>query len=474
MAERYTVGDHGRPETTPGERISYIAGKSTVYDPSDPRYWDESLLKDEVDRAFEICHGCRMCFKYCDSFPNLFSLIDDKHQGDVRALVEPERDAVMDDCFQCKLCEVQCPYTPREGHEFALDFPKLVHRYQAIRAKKKGKKKRSSIRDKVLGNPDLAAQMARASFGMANTMNRVSLHRWFMSKALGIHPKAHLPDFASTTFEAWALKSGKIAEKTDREVVLFQTCYIQNNEPQIGKDTLEVLEKNGCNVGCVRGLQCCGMPAWEHGDLESLRKQARANLDALMPHVEAGAKVVAINPTCAMMLRREYPELLEGVDRERAQKLAEAVRDPGEYLWSIRNEPRFQAEFQSSPGPIAYHAPCHLRAQAVGFKGRDLLRKIPGVSIASVMECCGHDGTYAMKNESFEASKRIGQKAFTGMQQAEGAEVWVTECPLAALQFEQHAGKKALHPMTVLARAYRKDGFSNALPSKDASTEETE
>jgi Fe-S oxidoreductase len=165
-----------------------------------------------------------------------------------------------------------------------------------------------------------------------------------------------------------------------------------------------------------------------------------------------------------MMLRREYPELLEGEDRERAKQLAEAVRDPGEFLWSIRNEARADWTFESSPGPIAYHAPCHLRAQAVGFKGRDLLRKIPGVTLQSVLECCGHDGTFAMKSESYEDSKRLGRKAFAGMQAEAGAEVWVSECPLAGLQFEQHAGRKALHPMTVLARAYRKDGFPHPVP----------
>jgi Fe-S oxidoreductase len=462
MAEHYQVGDHARPHTTPGERISYLAGPGTVYDPADPRYWDEGLLQEEVERAFEICHGCRMCFKYCDSFPGLFKLLDETHHGDVRALSKAERDGVMGDCFQCKLCEVQCPYTPREGHAFALDFPRLVHRYQAQRRRREG----GTLRDKLLGDPDLSAKLARASFGLANTMNRVTIHRWFMEKALGIHRAAHLPDFASATFEAWAEKGGRIQEKPGAEAVLFQTCIVQNNEPQLGKDTLEVLEKNGCRAGCVKGLQCCGMPAWEHGDLESLRNQAHANLDALMPHVEAGSLVLAINPTCAMMLRQEYPELLEGEDRERAKKLAAAVRDPAEFLWSIRNEPRANWTFESSPGPIAYHAPCHLRAQRVGFKGRDLLKKIPGVTLTSVMECCGHDGTYAMRAETYEASRRVGQKAFAGMQAAEEAEVWATECPLAGMQFEHHAGRRALHPMTILARAYRKDGFPKAVDPK--------
>jgi Fe-S oxidoreductase len=205
------------------------------------------------------------------------------------------------------------------------------------------------------------------------------------------------------------------------------------------------------------------MPAWERGDLETLRKFAKSNLKILLPFVEAGAKVVAINPTCSMMMRREHPQLLEIADRPAAEKVAEAVMDPSEFLWSIRNEPRFNTHFRSSPGtPVSYHAPCHLRAQAVGFKGRDLLRKIPGVVPMTVMECCGHDGTYAMTVEGFEPSARIGKKAFDEMKEA-GGEVWATDCPLAAIQFQQHAGVKPMHPMSIMARAYREDGFPNKI-----------
>jgi Fe-S oxidoreductase len=177
-----------------------------------------------------------------------------------------------------------------------------------------------------------------------------------------------------------------------------------------------------------------------------------------MPFVERGAKVLAINPTCSMMLRREYPALVSEADKPRAEKLAEAVSDPSEFLWSIRNEERFDGSFTGIPEKVAYHAPCHLRAQAKGFKGRDLIRKA-GAEIETVMECCGHDGTYAMKAESFDASQRVGKKAFDGMSQGD-ATTWVTDCPLAAIQFEQHAGKKPLHPMSLLARGYgpKKEG----------------
>jgi len=437
------------------KNIGYQPTDGLSYDPTEEKYWDPAALEKEIQRTFEICHGCRLCFKYCDSFPNLFSAIDEKHDGDVRQLTPADTDKVMDACFQCKLCEVQCPYTERDGHEFKLDFPRLVQRHVAQKARRAGLR----LRDRVLGRPDAAGALARASFGIANVANRVRIHRIFLEKLLGVHRDKLLPDFASTTFEKWAERAGKIQSKLGGEVVLFQTCYVQNNEPQIGRDTVEVLERNSVDVRCAAGLQCCGMPAWERGDLETLRVQVKKNIEILLPFAENGGKIVAINPTCSMMMRREHPSLVDTEDRPAAQKIASAVMDPSEFLWSIRNEPRFNTNFRSSPGErVAYHAPCHLRAQAIGFKGRDLLRKIPGVSPSTVMECCGHDGTYAMTTEGFEPSARIGKKAFDGMKEG-AAEIWATDCPLAALQFQQHAGVRPMHPMSILARAYREDGF---------------
>jgi Fe-S oxidoreductase len=437
--------------------ISFKPTPGLSYDPTEERYWDRAALDGEVLRAFEICNGCRMCFKYCDSFPKLFSFVDDRHDGEVARVTEAETREVMDACFQCKLCEVQCPYTPRDGHEFQLDFPKLVHRYRGVNRRGKS----PTLRQRVLNDPDAAGKLARLSLGMANVANRARPLRVLMEKVVGVHRDKLLPEFAAEAFDAWAEKHGHVQAEPGGEAVLFQTCFVQHNEPDLGKDALYVLKRNGVDVRVVKGLACCGMPAWETGDLEALRRWAHRDLELLLPYVERGAKVLVVNPTCSMMMRREWPHLLEGEDRVRAGKLAPAVMDVSEFLWSIRNEPRFDASFASAPpgGKVAYHAPCHLRAQGIGFKGRDLLRKIPGVTVATtVMECCGHDGTFAMTVEGFEPSQRVGRKAFDGMKAAE-AEVWATDCPLAAVQFQQHAGKKPLHPITLLARAYRGEGF---------------
>jgi glycerol-3-phosphate dehydrogenase subunit C len=433
--------------------ISYQPTEATCYDPADPTYWDAEALQTELTRVFEVCHGCRMCFKYCDSFPDLFSFID-AHDGDVEKLTGDEVHKVVDGCFQCKLCEVQCPYTPRDSHEFQLDFPKLMHRFRAHERREHA----PTARDRFLGDPDTTGAMARASFGLATKMNSVPLHRWFLESVLGIHRDKQLPEWADEPFDRQA--ADRVDATPSDKAVLFQTCWVQHNDPELGHDTLEVMDRNQIPIRCLEGLQCCGMPAWERGDLEAVQRQAKANLDKLSPHVEAGAKVVAINPSCSMMMRREYPELVAEEDRERATALASAIVDPSEMLWSIRKEERFNEEFQSGPaGNIAYHAPCHLRAQAVGFRGRDLVRKLPGVErVGTVMECCGHDGTFAMTTEGYDASIRVGRKSFEGMKEAK-ADVWVTDCPLAGMQFAQHAGVTPMHPMTALAKAYRGDSF---------------
>ena len=439
-----------------GPKISYQPTWGLSYDPIEEKYWDKQGLAAEIVRVFEICNGCRLCFKYCDTFPNLFRMIDDAKGGDVRKITREETESILETCFQCKLCEVNCPYTPRDGHEYRLDFPRLVHRARAQRAREKG----LPMRARVLANPDAAGRMARASFGLANLANRMKMPRWFLEKVLGVHRRKLLPDFARESFQAWADRTGRTARRPSCEVVLFQTCFVEHNAPEIGKDTIEVFEKNRVNIQCARGLCCCGMPAWEKGDLKAVQAQAKRNLKVLAPFVACGAKVVVINPTCAMMLRREYPQLVAAEDRAAAIRVAAATVEPTEFLWSIRNEERFNVDFKSTPGgPVACHAPCHLRAQAIGFRGRDLLKKIPGVQPILVQECCGHDGTYAMTMAGFEASQRVGRKAFEEMKDT-GAAIWSSECPLAALQFQQHAGVKPLHPMSILARAYRADGFA--------------
>ena len=231
--------------------MSFGPTEGLSYDPEEPRYWDATLLRGEIERAFDLCNSCRLCFKYCDSFPTLFELVDRKHGGDVKRIEGADVDRVVASCFQCKLCEVQCPYTPRDKHEFQLDFPRLIHRQQAVHARAH----RLPLRERLLVQPDLMARFARLSFGFANRVNRLPVARWAMEKLGGIHRKKLLPDFSRDTFEQRAKRAGYLRAAPPAEAVLFQTCFVQHNDPVIGEDVLFVLKRNQVDVACVAGLR---------------------------------------------------------------------------------------------------------------------------------------------------------------------------------------------------------------------------
>ena len=358
--------------------IRYAPTDGLTYNPNEPKYWDRSALQQEIDRTFDLCNGCRMCFKFCQSFPTLFDAVD--AAGDVRRLPAAKVDQVIDECFQCKLCYTQCPYTESEGHEFALDFPRLVLRANALRRRERG----VPMREKVLADPDRLGRAGTLLPMIANAANRNRAHRVLMEKVLGVHRDKLLPEFAGQTFPDWVqreLEGASASADGRHKVLLYSTCYVNWNKPAIGQAAFRVLRHNDCKVASP-AIACCGMPALESGDVTVAIRAARENVRALSPWVDEGYTIAVINPTCSLMLRKEYPELLDDPgDRATsaaARRVAAATRDLGEYLFGRRQAGDFREDFQSTPnGSVAYHAPCHLRMQNVGFRGRDLIRRIP-------------------------------------------------------------------------------------------------
>jgi glycerol-3-phosphate dehydrogenase subunit C len=439
--------------------MSHIKGAPTAgmsYNPNDAVYWDRDGLERELERVFEICHGCRLCFNLCPSFPELFNAVD-RHDGDVRKITAAETDRVVDTCYQCKLCYVKCPYTPDDKHEFQLDFPRLLGRYVALRRKEKG----GSLRSAVLARPELLGRMAKPTAGLTNFANRNPVVRAVLHGVLGIHREKLLPEFHGRTFEDWRRDNEPAGDAS--RAVLFHTCFVNYNNPEVGKAAIRVFERNGIALGSPK-QNCCGMPALESGDIELAKTMARNNVEALLPAVRAGKKIVAINPTCSYTIRKEYGELLGTPE---AKEVAAATHDLCEYLFLLKQEGKFNRDFRSTPGKVACHVPCHLKAQNIGFRSRDMMRLIPGATVKLVEQCCGHDGTWAMKKEFFPLSMLAGKKAFDEMS-AQQADVMTTDCPLAAVQFDQALGSRPIHPIQVLDRAYREDGFPTPVEKKEA------
>lgn len=433
--------------------ISYEDTRHAIYDPHEPQYWDEQSLSKELDRNYDICHGCRLCFKFCPTFPTLFDALDSHAEGDVTKLTAQDNEEILNSCFQCKLCYTNCPYTDADNHAFNMDFPSLLQRAAMIRAKKSG----VSLRDKLFQDPDLIGKLNSGIIApLVNFFFKLKLFRIVLEAIIGIHRNKLMPAFHLKTFKQWFKKRAAVDSPKD-SVVLFSTCYVNYNNPEVGKDTVAVLEKNGVQVIHPEAQVCCGQPAINTGDKKLAEKKIKQNIETLLPEVEAGKKIIAINPTCSMTLKKEFTLMMPpGEWRDKAEKIAAATRDLGEYLFELKKEDNLSRDYKSTPGTVAYHVPCHLRLQNIGYRSRDLMKTIPGANVKVTTECCGHDGTWAMKKEYFEPSLKVGKKAFDGLKEANG-NCMSSDCPLAALQLKQGTDAKTLpvHPVQVLAKAYK-------------------
>jgi Fe-S oxidoreductase len=428
-----------------------------AYDPDDPRYYDAHDLRSESERIFSLCSDCRLCVRYCGSFPKLFDAIDsyctdDKYaEVDTKKLKAEDVSQVVDLCFQCKLCYIKCPYTPGD-HEWSIDFPRLMARAKAKQTKDHG----SALSDIVLGNPDLAGKLGTAASALANWANESKLHRRFMQSLLGIHKDKKLPPFAARSL-ARQFKARRVEPRGEpvAKIAFFSTCYVNYNQPEIGLDTLEVMGRNNVDVSFAYE-RCCGMPLWHNGDMDGAATAAKENVASLARFVHEGRTIIATNPTCSQMIRVEYPRLLPIDD---AKKVAARTMDPMEFLAKLAAEGKLNKEFRTGAGKVNYHMPCHLRAQGVGYKTRDVLSLLPDTQVKVVEECSGHNGTWAMKTENFEASLRWGKRAFAQMAEGEPNTV-CSDCPLAAIQIEQGTGTRPLNPVQILAKSYRGEKIS--------------
>ncbi|HEV3191238.1 MAG TPA: heterodisulfide reductase-related iron-sulfur binding cluster [Polyangiaceae bacterium] len=432
-------------------KIPPVPKQPPALDPNSERYWNARDLEDEMRRTFEVCHNCRMCVGYCGTFPDVFGRVDrdieERGATGAELLDAAAFSQASELCWQCKLCYIKCPYTKDEEHEWMIDVPRLLLREKAQRARRLG----TTLQDRVLGEPQLlgkatAGPMAR----VANFVNANRLVRKAAQQMAGIAADFPVPTFAEVSFEKWLRRHTPLPGAGSRgTVALFATCLADYNFPHIAASAVCVLEKNGWAV--VRPQQtCCGMPNLDGGDMAAAQAKASANVASLMPQVEKGHKIVSLQPTCGYMLRKEWPELL-GTTESRV--VARATLDIMELLELQRREKTLSLEFAKGLGQVAYHAPCHLRAQKIGFPGARVLGAVPGTEVSVVEECSAVDGTWGMKAQHYEMGRRYAQKLTRAIERAE-AEVVVTDCALAARRILAENRRAALHPVEALADAY--------------------
>ena len=415
-----------------------------VYDIRSAEYLDSGACDKEMRRVFDACAGCRRCLPLCPSFPDLFNRIDNNPTQDVEGLDAADMRSVVDLCYQCKLCYNHCPYHP--PHRWMIDFPRLMLRARAARAKKEG----VTFQDRVLGMADTVGRLGSWLAPLSNWANGVRLNRVLMESVLGIHRDRNLPRFHRTTFSKWFRRRGKgVTGQPQAKVALFGTCTVEYNEPDIGRAAVAVLERNGIDVS-MPPQRCCGMPFLDGGDLDSALRAARDNVSSLHKAVSEGRDIVVCGPTCSYTLKHEYPHML---DTAAAAEVAAHTFDICEYLMRRHKEGKLDTNFTAPIGKVAYHLPCHLKAQNIGYKSRDLMALIPGVEVDMADHCSGVDGTWGFKTQYFDLSLKVALPLVDQMNAA-AAKVTASDCPLAGMQIEKARGVKPLHPIQILWRAY--------------------
>ena len=417
-----------------------------------PEYWDTQALDKELRRQYDVCNSCRLCFNLCPGFPTLFVHFDSEEvDTDPDKLTREQVGEFVDLCYNCKLCFIKCPYTP--PHKFLIDIPRLVMRARAVVAREDG----VDVRERILSSPVAVGRLSSLVAPVVNWANSNKLNRSLLEKFLGVHRSKILPKFHTQTFERWFKKN--VGRSTFRsvssgpKVAIFHTCVVNYNEPQIGRALVRVLEKNQAEIVDPPGQHCCGMPDLDSGRIEDALEYFRQNVGLLLPYVRDGFDIVVPEPTCGMMLKKEYADYLQGEEHERAVEVSKRVYDLSEYLVKLNNEGRLNCDFDVQVGRVAYHRPCHLKYQAIGQKSVDLLRLAGAEVVIIDRGCSGHDGTWAMKKEYFDLAQKVARGLHRGVNES-GAETIATDCSLAGLQITQGTSKQTVHPVEVLARAY--------------------
>ncbi len=416
-------------------------------------FWDQGSLFDELERVYDICHGCRRCVSLCDSFPTLFDLVDERETMEVDGVAKDDYYKVVDQCYMCDLCYMtKCPYVP--PHEWNLDFPHLMLRAKAQRFRNEG----APMRDKILTSTDTVGKLATIPVVdvTVNALNNNGLFRNALEGVLDVHKEAPVPTYHARTLRK-AFPEGSNEPKavggTTGKVAFYATCYGNYNTPHLGEDFAAVFRHNDIHIELVPKEACCGMPKLELGDLDAVDELKQKNIPVLAKLVDEGYDLIAPIPSCVLMYKQELPLMYP--DDPDVKKVQAAFFDPFEYLFIRHKAGELKTDFKQGLGDISYQVACHLRVQNIGIKTRDVLNLVPDTEVHAIERCSGHDGTYAVKKETREKSLKIARPVVRQVDQKE-PQHFASDCPMAAVHIANLTDKvdAAEHPMSLLRQAY--------------------
>lgn len=420
-----------------------------------PEFYEQAAIDKELERVFDICHGCRRCVSLCQAFPTLFDLVDASTTMEVDGVAKSDYAKVVEQCYLCDLCyQTKCPYVP--PHAWNVDFPHLMLRAKAA-AHRRGE---TELAAKILSSTDTVGKLSTIPIVVqaVNALNRAPAARKLLEKSLGVDRNARVPEYTANTARKRlrhldGAGAAQPAGRTRGKVAIFATCYCNYSAPQPVEDLAAVLRHNGVAVKLIEREVCCGMPKLELGDLAAVEKYKKANIPVLAAAIRDGWDISAAIPSCVLMFKQELPLMFP--DDEDVLLVKRHIFDPFEYLWQRHQAGLLDTAFKRGLGKVAYHAPCHQRVQNIGPKTREVLSLVPDTEIQSIERCSGHDGTYGVKAKTYALARKIAKPVETRVAQIAPAH-FASDCPMAGSHVAHGLGDNpaAESPIGLLRLAY--------------------
>ncbi len=388
---------------------------------------------------FEQCVKCSICVSACPMME-----VNPDYPGPKQAGPDGERyrlkdpaffDLTLRYCLNCKRCEVACPSGVRVGDIIQM-------------ARLKYGRKARPLRDRVMSDRDLLGNLASHMAPMVNMLGSSRLAKSSLHAFGVVDRHRTLPRYSGDTFEDWFAKQDQGGYR--RYVTYFHGCYVNYNDPGLGRDLVRILNACGYGVRLLDKENCCGAAMITAGFGKKARKLAMSNVASIRKAVEAGDSVLTTGSTCTFILRDEYENLLGiGTSDFRdsvmlaSKWLFEKVED-GDIRLAFRDDYRRR---------ITYHTACHMQKLGWEIFSTSLLNSIPGVRLAvPEQHCCGMAGTFGFKKENYGLSMKIGDILFKSLLETD-PEIVATDCETCKWQIEEGAHLTVMNPVSVLAEA---------------------
>lgn len=391
---------------------------------------------------FEQCVKCTVCTSYCP-----VTAVNPSYPGPKQSGPDGERyrlknpmffDEALKYCLNCKRCEVACPSNVKIGDIIQS-------------ARIKYSKKTPSLRDTILANTDFMGGMATKMAPIVNTTLKLSPVKAIMHSTIGVDKHRTFPKYASHKFVSWFKKHAQAEQASFKnQVAYFHGCYVNYNNPELGKDFVKIMNALGYGVSLMEKERCCGVAKISNGLIKQAKRDAQINIDQMREQVNANRKVLATSSTCIFTIRDEYPHLLEVDNADVRKDISLATR----FIYNLLEEGKVKLVFKPDfKLKVAYHTPCHMEKLGWAIYSTELLKMIPGVELTILdSQCCGIAGTYGFKKENYEYSQAIGEGIFSQIR-AINPQVVATDCETCKWQIEMSTGYEVMNPISILAQA---------------------